>query len=114
MDPKIALEVEQQAVGGACEPTVSPMRTMTDGALALDIDATDVDADAPVTREQRRSRRKREVRARTISVKRMTKRELELGRMLYPDVEDIERPKTRADCAQGERPCPFVSCKHHL
>lgn len=24
------------------------------------------------------------------------------------------RPKTRADCVGGERPCPFVSCKHHL
>ena len=44
----------------------------------------------------------------------MTKRELELGRMLYPDVEDAEKPRTRAECASGERPCPFVSCKHHL
>jgi hypothetical protein len=81
----------------------------TDGALAL----------APaegetVTREQRRSRRKRDVRARTISVKRMTKRELELGRLLYPDVEDVQKPRTRAECLEGERPCPFVSCKHHL
>jgi hypothetical protein len=67
-----------------------------------------------VTREQRRSRRKRDVRARTISVKRMTKRELELGRMLYPDVEGVEKPVKREDCAQGQRPCPFVSCKHHL
>lgn len=66
-----------------------------------------------VTREQRRSRRKREVRAKTISVKRMTKRELELGRMLYPDME-ISRPVTRAECVGSERPCPFVSCKHHL
>ena len=34
----------------------------------------------------------------------------------YP--EGIERPKTRGDCLPGgcneERPCPFVSCKHHL
>src|SRR5262249_2450512 len=63
---------------------------------------------------ERRSRRKREVRARTISVKRMTKRELELGRLLYPDVEDVAKPKTRAECLDGDRPCPFVSCKHHL
>jgi hypothetical protein len=81
-----------------------------DGALALSLD----EADKSVTREQRRSRRKRDVRARTISVKRMTKRELELGRLLYPDVEDIQKPVTRADCGNGERPCPFVSCKHHL
>ena len=33
----------------------------------------------------------------------------------YPDVE---RPKTRGDCLPGgcneERPCPWVSCHHHL
>ena len=82
-----------------------------EGALAI---AKEENDEKPVTREQRRSRRKREVRARTISVKRMTKRELELGRLLYPDVEDVVKPTTRADCANGERPCPFVSCKHHL
>jgi Sigma-70, region 4 len=67
-----------------------------------------------VTREQRRSRRKRDVRARTISVKRMTKRELELGRLLYPDMESAERPKKREECINSERPCAYVSCKHHL
>jgi hypothetical protein len=88
----------------------------TEGALALQPVSDDAasDDDAAVTREQRRSRRKREVRARTISVKRMTKRELELGRLLYPDVEDVTKPKTRSECVDGERPCPFVSCKHHL
>ena len=39
---------------------------------------------------------------------------LELGRLLYPDVEDVVKPKERAECGNGERPCPFVSCKHHL
>lgn len=67
----------------------------------------------PITREQRRSRRKRDVRARTISVKRMTKRELEIGRLLYPET-DYWRPRTRSECVDGPRPCPFVSCKHHL
>ncbi|HEX7670083.1 MAG TPA: sigma factor-like helix-turn-helix DNA-binding protein [Polyangiaceae bacterium] len=66
-----------------------------------------------ITREQRRSRRKRAVRARTISVKRMTKRELEIGRMLYPETE-YWKPRAREMCAEGPRPCPFVSCKHHL
>ena len=85
----------------------------TEGQLAL---AKDPAADAenpPVTREQRRSRRKREIRARTISVKRMTKRELEIGRLLYPE-HDYEKPQTRSECLAGVRPCPFVSCKHHL
>lgn len=114
MDPKDVI-VEEHAAD--IETTASEEAPLTDGALALapaaDTDDTPSD-DKPVTREQRRSRRKREVRARTISVKRMTKRELELGRLLYPDVEDVTRPKTRADCVNGERPCPFVSCKHHL
>lgn len=26
----------------------------------------------------------------------------------------MQRPKTRADCADVPRPCPFVSCKYHL
>ncbi len=81
-----------------------------EGALARAVKPT---ADAGITREQRRSRRKRDVRARTISVKRMTKRELEIGRMLYPET-DYERPRTREECLDAPRPCPFVSCKHHL
>lgn len=27
---------------------------------------------------------------------------------------DHQRPKTRADCINGPRPCPFVGCKYHL
>ncbi len=56
----------------------------TEGALALATEPTTsatVTDEETVTREQRRSRRKREVRARTLSVKRMTKRELEHGRL---------------------------------
>jgi len=79
----------------------------TDGATALRAE------EECITREQRRSRRKREVRARTISVKRMTKRELEIGRLLFPE-QGYWKPRTRAECADGPRPCPFVSCKHHL
>ena len=115
MDPKSVQEivdgVTAQAIQeGASSAASPPMgQHVVEGALALSMPAPE----EFVTREQRRSRRKRDVRARTISVKRMTKRELELGRMLYPEVE-VDRPETRADCANGERPCPFVSCKHHL
>lgn len=87
------------------ETTAEP-NLAVDGALALDLEPE-------ITREQRRSRRKRDVRARTISVKRMTKRELEIGRLLFPET-DYWKPRTRAECAEGPRPCPFVSCKHHL
>lgn len=81
-----------------------------EGALAVAVRPT---SDNAITREQRRSRRKREVRARTISVKRMTKRELEIGRMLFPET-DYFKPRTREECVEGARPCPYVSCKHHL
>ena len=26
----------------------------------------------------------------------------------------VRRPRTRGDCADVPRPCPFVSCRHHL
>jgi hypothetical protein len=102
MDPKLE-ENDAVVVPVSDEP-------QTAGALALQPE----EMAPPVTREQRRSRRKRAIRARTISVKRMTKRELELGRLLYPDAEENERPRTRAECGDAPRPCPFVSCKHHL
>jgi len=106
MDPKNLADLDD---AGAVNGEVIGL---TDGALALaPVETTS--EDAAVTREQRRSRRKRDVRARTISVKRMTKRELELGRLLYPEV-DVEKPRAREECAAGARPCPFVSCKHHL
>jgi hypothetical protein len=88
----------------------SEERFAIDGATALAPATTE---DEQITREQRRSRRKRAVRARTISVKRMTKRELEIGRLLYPET-GYEKPHAREECLEGPRPCPFVSCKHHL
>ncbi len=27
---------------------------------------------------------------------------------------DAARPRSRADCANGPRPCMFITCKHHL
>ena len=84
-----------------------------DGALQID-GALALAPEPQLTREQRRSRRKRDVRARTISVKRLSKAELERGRLLYPEDTASMRPRTRAECLDGPRPCPFVSCAHHL
>jgi hypothetical protein len=97
MDPKQMADEMREVDGQA----------PTEGALALEVEPE-------VTREQRRSRRKRPIRAKTISIKRMTKRELELGRMLFPEVEDSDKPRTRAECSDAPRPCPYVSCQHHL
>jgi hypothetical protein len=97
---------ENELEGGIEMENEAEANLGVDGALALDLEPE-------ITREQRRSRRKRDVRARTISVKRMTKRELEIGRLLFPET-DYWKPRNRAECAEGPRPCPFVSCKHHL
>ena len=29
-------------------------------------------------------------------------------------LRNTDRPKTRGDCVDMPRPCPFVSCRHHL
>lgn len=86
----------------------------------LDLDLDDPDSESPELEvggapqeEPVIGRRRRRVRAKTISIKRMTKEELRLGRLLYPEM-DYEKPQTRDECAATERPCPFVSCKHHL
>lgn len=47
------------------------------------------------------------------------KRSLRLLNNVPPTTNDdfdfeVRRPKTRADCLEMERPCPFVSCKYHL
>ena len=53
------------------------------------------------------------LRPRIIREGRQSKRKLEMARFLHPDV-DVDRPRTRGECESGVRPCPFVSCKHHL
>src|SRR6185295_19672297 len=60
----------------------------------------------------RRKRRSR-ARAKTISIRRLSKTELNRGREEFPEM-DYWKPKTRAECSDMERPCPFVSCKYHL
>lgn len=27
---------------------------------------------------------------------------------------DVDRPRTRGECADGDRPCPWVACKYNL
>jgi Sigma-70, region 4 len=69
---------------------------------------------AEVSPERRRSR--------TMSRKEMARdlRRRRLGGEMEPEeaelLKSIEgmRPRTRADCVNGPRPCLFVSCKHNL
>jgi hypothetical protein len=82
-----------------------------DGSLALALAA--VPMDEPQGENKGRRKRRQRARARTISIRRLSKAELKRGRELYPET-DYWKPKTRADCIDMERPCPFVSCKYHL
>jgi hypothetical protein len=48
----------------------------------------------------------------TIPPRRLMRDEVEAGKALeYPDVD---RPQSREECQTTVRPCPFVSCSHHL
>jgi len=63
----------------------------------------------------RKVRHKRRLRARskTIAPRRLTKEELRF-RELLPILDDPDRPATRGQCKEEMRPCPYVSCQHHL
>jgi hypothetical protein len=93
---------------------------VVDGSLARALDRIDEDfvddegeGDGDGDDERGRRRRRSRARARTISIRRLSKTELNLGRMMYPE-EEYWRPESRGECADMERPCPFVSCKYHL
>lgn len=51
-------------------------------------------------------------RGRTIAI-RAERAALARGAVLYPE-RDYWKPRTRGDCVDMERPCPYVSCRYHL
>ncbi len=63
----------------------------------------------------RDGRRKRSggLKPRSIAKKRLTRSEMAEGKELLPYM-DYNRPRTRAECRDGIRPCPFVGCRYHL
>ena len=66
----------------------------------------------PKTSRKVRQRRRTRMRSKTIAPKRLTKEEIRNRELLV--LPEVERPVHRSQCMQMERPCPFVSCKHHL
>lgn len=81
------------------------------------LDANEVRAEAEREATPHKTRaRGRQVRSRSIRVLRVTRHEaleaVERAREL--EAEFGERPRHREDCAGGPRPCPHVSCRHHL
>ena len=71
-----------------------------------------VSGGAPPTSRKVRKRRRDRIRSKTIAPKRLTKEEIRQGQLLV--LPDVDRPTMRAQCSEVSRPCPFVSCKHHL
>ena len=45
---------------------------------------------------------------------RLSKTELNRGREPYPEEDYWRAEDARRECAEMERPCPFVACKYHL
>ncbi len=78
----------------------------------LDVEHAD-DALPPATSRKVRHKRRLRARSKTIAPRRLTKEELKF-RELLPIIEDPDRPRTRGECKEEMRPCPYVSCKHHL
>lgn len=64
----------------------------------------------------RRAEAQKRIRAKSVSVRAPLLLPSPTPALTLED-EDLlrsHRPQTRSDCAAGPRPCPFVSCKHHL
>jgi hypothetical protein len=64
-------------------------------------------------RERKKVVRPGGLKPRSIARKRLSRKEMALGKELLPYME-YRRPKTRSECKDGIRPCPFVSCRYHL
>lgn len=67
---------------------------------------------APAAIPRPRQARRARPRARTIAAKALSREERALGTLLYSP--EVDRPRTRGECKDMARPCPFVSCVHHL
>lgn len=65
-------------------------------------------------RDGRLSRSNMGRRATTESMRHIPQKTLRAGAEEVAEVGDYERPKTRGDCVDGERPCPFIACRYHL
>lgn len=116
--------------GGQPPQNGSALTVLDDGTLSFTLDpATLPDGNSGSTAQFMRGDRPR---ARSIPPRPLTQEEIQMGALLDP-VTDYERPRTRRDCLTAEetarimgyddgkgdgincsRPCPFVSCRHHL
>lgn len=120
-DRFLAARRAQIAAAAALAPIAHPDHERPAGAQA-EASGDDVDEppDVAIPTLERARRKLRvldggRVRARTITqgyTGRLTRADRAAGLALVEDRSD--RPKTRGDCEDAPRPCPYVSCSHNL
>lgn len=82
--------------------------------LAPEMEREEVEGLVPSTTPPT-SRRQRRARSRSIRIARASHRDARIALEQAEALEsEMDRPQTRAECAEGPRPCPHVSCRHHL
>jgi hypothetical protein len=103
-----------QATASEEEPMAEEqLESQTEGTEAEDMADEPPQPEVAKIRLKVRPSRDGRFRSKTIAPKRLTREEKRLSLSLqYPG--DVDRPRCRADCQSVERPCPFVSCEHHL
>lgn len=92
-------------------PRIAPAAAVVDDA---ELDRLDVTPLGRIRRYRLQTKANGRVGSKTIAPSRLTRHEKRLG-MLLAAPTDIERPIIRGDCEDDPgRPCPWVSCSHHL
>lgn len=103
------------AKGGFAQPARSPVVARTrpaaaKGAPAQTLRPSSGSGDAMAQRDGGDEKRGRSL---TIPATRLTRAEVAEG-VALAEWMDYRRPANRGECVDGPRPCPYVSCKHHL
>ncbi len=111
------LPMRRGSAVGTLPPLTRPAGSLAQSFLQVSgepqpaFDQVEMPSSVPATSRKIRPRRTRP-RARTIAARRLTS--IELREVATSHDEQADRPRTRAECSNEQRPCPWVSCKHHL
>ncbi len=91
---------------------------MSEAKRSLDPAAVQHEATDELDADGKRGRRRSKTMSRK-EIARELRRQRAFG-VIDPELDETmreieaRRPRSRADCASGPRPCMFISCKHHL
>jgi hypothetical protein len=119
-DLREQLQVDQAIFGTDRDeiagPDIDPEPTQ-EAAEEAKTEGDDVIPDVPVealTGRRLRKRRRRQGPRKMTIPSRLMEANLCADALLYPSPRDDDRPRTRGDCANVPRPCPYTACRHHL